>query len=86
MGIAQHIMALLLTGHQITEANGCHGYEAKVESIEECPVVLPQQQQPCSGGQVDAQKAHGQYGIEPGFSHEIGELWLGWIERRGNGS
>lgn len=81
MGITDHLLVLLLTGHQITKANGCHRNEAKVEAIEERPVILPQQQQPCSSGQVDAQKAHGQYGIEPGLAHEVGELWLSCRDR-----
>lgn len=65
------------TWHQITKANGSHCNEAEVEAIEEGPVVLPQQEKASSGGQVDAQEAHGQNGVEPGLANKIGKLWLG---------
>jgi len=66
-----------LTWHQITESDGCHGDETKVEAIEEGPIIFPKQKKTSSSGQVNAQKANGQNGIEPGLANKVGELWFG---------
>ena len=61
------ITELLLTGHDVSQPNGCHGDEAEVEGLEERP-VLPHCEQGAPHWYVHQERRHPAEGHQPSLA------------------